>query len=496
MSILCLLSVRGLSQDISFSRFDKEDNRDVNFEIIGKFNDNILVYKNIYWRHKISIFDKNMQTVESVKLDFMPEKTFNVDFVTYPGFFYMIYQYQKRNILHCMAVKMDASGKKLSEPVEIDTTQIPILTDNKIYSTISSEDKSRILVFKVQQRNEKCNIASLLLDSQLNVIRRSRHLMEFDDRREGFSEFSLTNDGDFIFTLTKKNSSGESSNVLQLAYQSPASDSLKFYPLYLGKKYIDEVKMKVDNLNKNVVLNAFYYSRSRGSVEGLYTAIWDKQYHTERATTFTVFDDEFRSEANSEGLARFAFDNFFIHEIFVKKDGGLLVTAEDFSSQTRGSNNPWNRWDYLNTSPFSNNSYYYYSPYYGYYRPLNSFSNTQSVRYYYDNIIVISIDKEGHAEWNKVIHKSQFDDDDDNFLSYSTMNGGGKLHFLFNADSHYQIVSDQTLSPTGDIQRNATLKSLEKGYRFMPKLSKQVGSRELIIPCVYREYVCFARVQL
>ena len=36
----------------------------------------------------------------------------NVDFFPYSDFTYMIYQYQKKNVVYCEAVKMDGKGKK------------------------------------------------------------------------------------------------------------------------------------------------------------------------------------------------------------------------------------------------------------------------------------------------------------------------------------------------------------------------------------------------
>jgi hypothetical protein len=145
------------AQTIKFSDFDREDSRDMNFDIIGKMNNNILVYKNIRTKHKINIYDSEMNTLETVYLDFVPEKTFNIDFVAYPDHFFMIYQYQKGNIVHCMAVKMDAMARRMNEPVELDTTRIPIMSDNKIYSTIYSEDRQKIMVFKIQTRYQKFN---------------------------------------------------------------------------------------------------------------------------------------------------------------------------------------------------------------------------------------------------------------------------------------------------------------------------------------------------
>jgi hypothetical protein len=190
-------------------------------------------------------------------------------------------------------------------------------------------------------------------------------------------------------------------------------------------------------------------------------------------------------------MLRFAMDNFFIRQVIVKGDGGYILTAEDFSSDTRG--NTFNRYDYL-YNPYSLSSGgYYYNPYSGYYRPLNNFNN-QTTRYYYENILVLSFTKTGQMEWSKIIHKSQFEDNDENSLSFSTMTSGSEIHFLFNQDRKYQIVSDQGITPDGTLTRYPTLKSLQRGYEFMPSLSKQVGARQIIIPCAYHNNICFAKV--
>jgi hypothetical protein len=50
------------------------------------------------------------------------------------------------------------------------------------------------------------------------------------------------------------------------------------------------------------------------------------------------------------------------------------------------------------------------------------------------------------------------------------------------------------MAPTGKITRNPTLKNLDKGYEFMPRLGKQVSARQMIIPCVYRNFLCFSKI--
>ena len=75
------------------------------------------------------------------------------------------------------------------------------------------------------------------------------------------------------------------------------------------------------------------------------------------------------------------------------------------------------------------------------------------------------------------------------------MNAGGEVRFLFlDKDNQKQIISNHALQPGGQIKRYPTIRSNELGYGFMPRLAKQVGARQVIIPYVYLGYIAFARI--
>ena len=117
------------------------------------------------------------------------------------------------------------------------------------------------------------------------------------------------------------------------------------------------------------------------------------------------------------------------------------------------------------------------------------------MRYHADNIAVLSFDAEGKAEWSNVVGKTQFNDESDDLISYQLMNTGGQVHFLFNQqERRNNLLADFSISPLGEMTRNPTLKNLDKGYEFMPKLGKQVSARQMIVPCLYRNYICFAKI--
>jgi len=53
----------------------------------------------------------------------------------------------------------------------------------------------------------------------------------------------------------------------------------------------------------------------------------------------------------------------------------------------------------------------------------------------------------------------------------------------------------QSIDAQGKVTLTPTLKELDKGYQFMPRYIKQVSSREVLLPCQYRNYLCFAKIE-
>lgn len=492
---LGVFSLSAFSQQITYTQPESNDLRNLNFEIIGKIGGNFLIYKNLRNTNAISVYDNSMKLMDRTDLRFLPDKTLNVDFVAYPDFAWLIYQYQKKNILHCMAVKINSNAKLLSDPIELDTTLITFFADNKIYSTIYSEDKSKILIYKIQKKNDKFNFTTLLFNDSLQLLRKTRIETSFEDKKDVFSDFFVDNEGNFVFTRGNRSSSRDFIQQLDLVTKHPESDTFSLTRLDLTGKYLDEIKLKVDNVNKHYVINSLYYEKKRGNVDGLFTAVWDEPNKKMISQNFAELGDSIKAMAKTDGGNRVALNDFFVRDVILKKDGGFILTAEDYYTQSRSS--PWNRYDYLYGYPsFSPYYYNYYSPYsYGYYGRQGFYNNSQS-RYYYNNILVLNMDNTGKLEWSNVIHKSQYDDENDNFLSYAIMLTGGQLHFLFNElERRNQMINDQSVSASGDITRNPPLKSLDRGYQFMPRYAKQVSATQIIVPCTYRNYICFAKIE-
>ena len=182
-----------------------------------------------------------------------------------------------------------------------------------------------------------------------------------------------------------------------------------------------------------------------------------------------------------------------------------MIIAEAEYVTTRG--NTLNRWDYMNGSlnSFGGGLYNNYSYNYGSFYPwnnnyynyggMNNIPGNNTKQFYADNVAIISFEPDGKMEWSNVIRKTQSDEETDNFISYGILNSGDLVHFLFNIqDKKSSMLTDQSISPVGQIDRSPTLKNLDKGYDFMPKHIKQIGLRQAIVPCIYRGYTIFAKI--
>ena len=108
----------------------------------------------------------------------------------------------------------------------------------------------------------------------------------------------------------------------------------------------------------------------------------------------------------------------------------------------------------------------------------------------------IFFNADGKLRWSNVIRKNQFDDNTDAFISYQLFNTGSEVRFLFNQKEKRELLlNSATIDSEGKVKRQPTLKNLNREYDFMPKFGKQVGLRQIIMPCLYKNYICFAKIE-
>jgi hypothetical protein len=486
------------AQRIAYTEPEREDSRNMNFEIIGKIAGNVLVYKNYKNDNVISVYDNDMKLKERVKLKNLPDRIINADFVLYPDYVYMIYQHQKRNTVYCMAMKYDGGGHQVGDAVELDTTHIGAFTNNnKIYAAIASENKQRIGLVKVNKKSDKSHqVTTMLFDPALQLLNRQRINIPMENRNNFLSEFVTDNDGDIFFLKCFTSGNNDNVNKIELIYKAALADSFSTYPINNKEKVLDEVKLKVDNANKKVMIHSFYYGKRRGNIDGLFTGFWSKNDRKQTAATVNSFADSLRILAKGETSMKTAFNDFFINQVYPKKDGGFILAAES-SYTTNRTGNAWSRSDYFNSYPYYTNfDYYDLGGRSWYWNSWDRWGGRQQTTYHNENVAIWSFDANGNPDWSNIVYKDQTDDNTDDYLSYQILLTGGQLHFLFNLrERSNMLLYDHSLAPDGKVTRNPTLKNLDRQREIMPKYGKQISAKQMVFPCFYKTYLCFARIE-
>src|SRR5690606_28086104 len=118
--------------------------------------------------------------------------------------------------------------------------------------------------------------------------------MPMEYRNDFFTDFYLGNNGDMVFGKFTRTGGNDNISKVLIVTKSPATDSFATKELNLDGKYLDEIKIKIDNLNNQYLITAFYYKQRRGNIDGLYSAIFDRKSDSVVKSHFTEFADQLR----------------------------------------------------------------------------------------------------------------------------------------------------------------------------------------------------------
>ena len=201
------------AQRISYTDIDRDDYRQMNFEIIGKVGGNINIYKNFRNKNEVSVYDADMKLKDKVNLAVLPDRVSNVDFIAYADQYYMVYQYQKRNVVYFAAVKLNGDARMLADPVVLDTSHLESNNEIKVYSMIYSENKQRIMVYKMSRRQERVYLlTTMLYDRDLTLFPRSTIVTPPQPRDGIFNDFCLDKDRHLGFGRRTENGKKKKKN--------------------------------------------------------------------------------------------------------------------------------------------------------------------------------------------------------------------------------------------------------------------------------------------
>lgn len=477
VGIAVLLSITmGAAQTIHYSNDIKFGFRKNEFAIVGRTDHKNITYRTEAEVHYLDLFSDSMTPVAVVEMDFIPKNAQALKFFTTPQQIVVLYQYARSGVQYAMMARMDTDGRLQQQPLKLDSLKsnsrlfskndAPFdytIADNKNYFSLSGrflEGKQEYLNVKLFQADGK------FLGSKDIVLSAAKPVYP--------QQFLLSNKGTLFFTSHLPAQKDVRSDFADIYIVDFKEDKFTRHPVPLNGTWIEQLYVQADQETDAVDYTAFYAAGKKNNTEGV---IYGKVFMEEdKAPTFkqNKFSAAFLARVSTRSKKKI-FENFDIRNVIVKRDGGILVVAENYYITTRTS------------VPAAG----FYSSYYG-------MSPSRVItEYNYGDILMINFDAGGNMLWDNIIRKSQYSQEDQGlFSSYAFMNTGKYLVFVYN-DYTYNKNSLTVAAVDNQGQTNYKhVKISDKPYDWVPKYALQTSSLSLLIPCFRSNTITFAAMYL
>ncbi len=236
-------------------------------------------------------------------------------------------------------------------------------------------------------------------------------------------------------------------------------------PVLLEGKIQSDLGMMVDTIHNTLKLTGFYSEKKSTSAAGvaLYTIPLDDLEHY--SATFTPFPKELLAKIIGERASEKTkeVEDFVVHRIIPRSDGGLLMIAECFYIEKQAYNA-------------------YTSGIQGVAPQTTIFRNI----YHYDEVLVFSIEPDATIDWWQVITKNQNSINDDGYnLSISTLVKKEMVFVFFNLNYHNSNeIMEYSINSNGKMKNKILFKSTNYYIDFTPRQCNQIATGSLLMPLI------------
>ncbi len=457
LSIFFLLSYHDLpSQNIIVSE-EFPFRSDESFDIVGKNDDLILVYRQRPQENEILAFDENLEIKWRKDIDFFGRAPRVISVLTDDDLFSIFYLTREKGIVKLLLNQYDAQTNLIDSMTFFDYgkkyyTPRPrmVISENKdILMFYSVEKEKDIIAFAFDLRRKK-----LLWETQFSL-----HDLVFSD---DFEQALVDNKGNFYFILNKQNRKAKiEEHHFEVISFDAITGGISTLQISMDEHLTYDVQFALDELNQNLVAGGLYSVKNRGKSEGFFYLTIPFQTMNQFTSTFTPFSQDFLT--NLLGIKKNKKEELAdadIQQIVLRRDGGILLLGELNYRQER----------YTATS----SRRYYGSDY--------------IIDYYNNDIFVLSIHPDGSLHWETVLFKKQYSQDDGAaYSSYFLMKTAANLKFIFNDEiRNKNTVSEYILNGRGNFIRNSIMNTKGRKIKLRFRDAKQIDADQVIVPSDFR----------
>jgi hypothetical protein len=242
----------------------------------------------------------------------------------------------------------------------------------------------------------------------------------------------------------------------------------------MAGKHWTSVRFAVDNLNGKLIGAGLYADKYTVSAKGSFNFAASLSGKDSVVVHFDAFTPEFVAGLTGKKVRKrvVGVPDLKVRELVLRRDGGLLLVAEQFRFFVRRAN----------PSP----------TFYGRVIP----GDTQT-DYYYDDLLLLSFNPDGGVHWRQVLYKRQVSRDDNGFYSsYFLMKARANLRFLYNDDIRAATnVNEYIVNAKGEFERKSILETGKDKLALSLRNAVQIGPSALLVVSERRNDLRLVKIQ-
>jgi len=297
-----------------------------------------------------------------------------------------------------------------------------------------SPDKSKVLVYMAKPNDKGANrtFAIQVFDSDMKPVWSKEIILPYSNDDFSVGQVEIDNDGNVVGLGRKFAEKQEATDLTRagrptyenhLLVLTKDDEALQDHPIVVVDKFLQDMTLKI-GANGNIVCGGFFSNNSDlsiWSIRGTFFLSVDPQTKQVVHESYKDFSDNFITQYMTGKEAKKAakkadrkgeemeLPDYVLHDIIVNADGSAVMIAEQYHKELHSVSPPAGPGVMVNVTTY--NSYLYY----------------------YNDIIVVSIDPEGEIKWASKVPKRQCSaNDGGRYSSCAVEVKGDNIYLIFN----------------------------------------------------------------
>jgi len=443
---------------------------DLDYTLIGELKGRVLLFRDLQNSFEVQAYDENMRSSWTKELELKKRAPEVLGINTLDDQFTVIYKHRLEGETTIRAHRYDASANLMDSMTIVDMGYLFFAPD---FSVVRSQDRSKLLIYYIEKQRI---LRAHAFDNVQMKLLWSKSL-EPDDYRwaEDIMHVDIDNQGTMHLVIEKDNyrARRKSSNFDIYQYPVGKDGLLNFHEVELKEELnIYDLYFTYDNINNRLTAGGFYYYDNSSRAEGYFYFSYPDQA-MQHIVSYNKFTESFvETILGKEIRKNRGLEEVKIQDVVLRQDGGILIIGEEARNLQR-------RLASTNRMVYD-----------GMVRNITDF--------YFNDIFALCIHPDGKLDWEKIMHKKQYSQDDFGvFSSFFLFKNPGSLRFIFNDEIKFEnTVSQYALFSSGRTNRTSLLSTTNLNLRLRFRDAIQISPTKIIVPSERRNRVRIARIEL